>query len=152
MSDGADPPVAPNELPKNRTSRPRHLSYHWRKPNDYGHRRIGHDIMPPTFYDQGHKKPRNSKKSFQDRWVKCNKLVFFKASYMPHSIFLLTCSGLSCGLRWQRFNTIRSGRVNYKKFHFKLIDFEIKLSTSQLEAHTFYLKPHHSDLHKIIFL
>jgi hypothetical protein len=29
------------------------LSYNWRKPNVYGHRRIGHDIMPPTFYDRG---------------------------------------------------------------------------------------------------
>jgi hypothetical protein len=40
--------VTPNKPQKNRIDRPRRLSYNWRKPNVYRHRRIGHDIMPPT--------------------------------------------------------------------------------------------------------
>jgi hypothetical protein len=47
--------VTPNKPQKNRINRPRRLSYNWWKPNVYGHRRIGHDIMPQTFYDRGHK-------------------------------------------------------------------------------------------------
>jgi hypothetical protein len=50
------PLVTPNKPQKNRINRHRRLSDNWRKPNVYGHRRIVHDIMPPTFYDQGHKK------------------------------------------------------------------------------------------------
>jgi hypothetical protein len=63
MSGGADhrkePSSShPNKPQKYRINRPRRLSYNWRKPNVYGHRchrRIGHDIMPPTFYDRRHK-------------------------------------------------------------------------------------------------
>jgi hypothetical protein len=45
----------PPKPQKNRINRPRRLSSNRRKPNVYGHRRIGHDIMPQTFYDRGHK-------------------------------------------------------------------------------------------------
>jgi hypothetical protein len=51
------PLVTPNKPQKNRINRLGRLSYtcYWRKPNVYGHRRIGHDKMLPTFYDRGHK-------------------------------------------------------------------------------------------------
>jgi hypothetical protein len=59
MSGGADhrkePSTShPNKPQKNRMNRLGRLSCNRRKPNVYGHRRIGHDIMPPTFFDQGH--------------------------------------------------------------------------------------------------
>jgi hypothetical protein len=40
------PLVTPNKPQKNRINRPRRLSYNWWKPNVYGHRCIGHDVMP----------------------------------------------------------------------------------------------------------
>jgi hypothetical protein len=39
------------------------LSY-WQKPNVYRHRRIGHDIMPLTFYDRGIKRSPNHQMPF----------------------------------------------------------------------------------------
>jgi hypothetical protein len=55
VSGGADHRtlVTPNKPQKNRINRPRRLSHNWWKPTVYGHRRIGHDIMPQTFYDRG---------------------------------------------------------------------------------------------------
>jgi hypothetical protein len=51
------PLVTPNKPQKNLINRSSRMSYNWWKPNAYGHRRIGHDIMPRHFMIGVHKKP-----------------------------------------------------------------------------------------------
>jgi hypothetical protein len=96
------PLVTPNKPQKNWINRPRRLSYNWRKPNVYGHRRIGDDIMPQTYYDHGHNEQLvflKILKTWNRNFINWSHLLHFKAfqlnlsySHRKHNFLTVNCS------------------------------------------------------------